>query len=166
MSLILKLPDPWDEITISQTLPAYQSYTARAKMSEAVLTASACRTSVTEAVQSASIALPTGGIWGCESRVALPHPVTKYVQMLQTNEFGDIRVQVSTGSINAQLDGKYIILQPSISANSYTPPTMGAAISSWTCGPQAGQTPDISNFLPGSCRTAVAAQGTFAESPS
>jgi hypothetical protein len=86
--------------------------------------------------------------------------------MLQTNKMGDIRVQVSTGSINTQLDGKYIILQPSITPYSYTQPIVGAAIASWTCGPQAGQTPDISRFLPGSCRTAVAAQGTFAQSAS
>jgi type IV pilus assembly protein PilA len=153
-------------ILAAVALPAYQDYAARAKMSEAVLTASACRTSVTEAVQSATTALPAGGTWGCESRAPLTHPITKYVQMLQTNEMGDIRVQITTGSINTQLDGKYIILQPSTSPNSYTQPIVGAAISSWTCGPQAGPPPDISRFLPGSCRTAVAAQGTFAESAS
>src|SRR6267143_1564218 len=100
-------------ILAAVALPAYQDYAARAKMSEAVLTASACRTSVTEAVLSTANALPAGGTWGCESRAALTHPITTYVQMLQTNEMGDIRVQISTGSINTELDGKYIILQPS-----------------------------------------------------
>jgi type IV pilus assembly protein PilA len=155
-------------ILAAVALPAYQDYTARAKMSELILAASACRTSVTETVQSAA-ALPTGGEWGCESRIAATHPITKYVQMIQTNAFGDIRVQVSTAVppvINANLTGKYVILQPSSAAAGYTAPVVGAAIASWTCGPQTGQSPDISKYLPGSCRTGVALQGTFAESSS
>src|SRR5882724_8923004 len=81
-------------ILAAVALPAYQDYTARAKMSEVILAASACRTSVTETVQSATV-LPAGGQWGCESRAAATPPMTKYVQMIETNEFGDIRVQVS-----------------------------------------------------------------------
>jgi type IV pilus assembly protein PilA len=152
-------------ILAAVALPAYQDYTARAKMSELILAASACRTSVTETVQSAAT-LPAGGQWGCESRVAGTHPITKYVQMIETNEMGDIRVQVSTGSINTDLNGKYVILQPSSASGSYTAPAVGSAIASWTCGPQTGQNPDISKYLPGSCRTGVAAQGTYAESQS
>jgi len=135
-----------------------------------ILAASACRTSITETVQSAT-AMPTvGGQWGCESRIAGVHPITKYVQMIETNEMGDIRVMVSgtfaVPTINPDLAGKYVILQPSSAPTSYTAPAVGSAIASWTCGPQAGQSPDISKYLPGSCRTAVAAQGTYAESAS
>jgi type IV pilus assembly protein PilA len=151
-------------ILAAVALPAYQDYTARAKMSELILAASACRTSVTETIQSASV-LPTGGQWGCESRAAGTHPVTKYVEKIETNTMGDIRVTV-TGSINTDLNGKFVILQPSSTPNSYTLPVVGSAIASWTCGPQTGQTPDISKYLPGSCRTGVAMQGTFAESAS
>jgi type IV pilus assembly protein PilA len=154
-------------ILAAVALPAYQDYTARSKMSEVILAASACRTSITETVQSASGALPAGGNWGCESRVAGAHPITKYVNMIETNQNGWIRVQVAPGNaINSDLNNKYVILQPSASASGYTAPTAGAAISSWTCGPQTGQTPDISKYLPGSCRTGIAAAGTFAESPS
>jgi len=152
-------------ILAAVALPAYQDYTARAKMSELILAASACRTSITETVQSAAV-LPAGGQWGCESRIAGTHPITKYVQMIETNEMGDIRVQVSTGSINTDLNAKYVILQPSSSSGAYTAPAVGSAIASWTCGPMTGQNPDISKYLPGSCRTGVAAQGTYAESAS
>ena len=156
-------------ILAAVALPAYQDYTARAKMSELILAASACRTSVTETVQSAAT-LPAGGQWGCESRIVGTHPITKYVQMIQTNQFGDIRVQVSgtvaAPSINPDLAGKYVILQPSSTSAGYTAPLVGAAIASWTCGPQTAQSPDISKYLPGSCRTGVALQGTFAESAS
>ena len=156
-------------ILAAVALPAYQDYTARAKMSEAILAASACRTSITETVQSAAV-LPVGGQWGCESRIAGTHPITKYVQMIETNQFGDIRVMVSgtvaLPTINPDLAGKYVILQPSSSPTAYAAPAVGAAIASWTCGPQTGQTPDISKYLPGSCRTGVALQGNFAESAS
>ena len=152
-------------ILAAVALPAYQDYTARAKMSELILAASACRTSVTETIQSAT-AMPVGGQWGCESRIAGTHPITKYVQMIQTNQMGDIRVQVVSGSINTDLNSKYVILQPSSASGAYAAPAVGAAIASWTCGPQTGQSPDISKYLPGSCRTGVALQGTYAESSS
>ena len=156
-------------ILAAVALPAYQDYTARAKMSELILAASACCTSITETVQSATT-LPAGGQWGCESRAAGSHPITKYVQMIETNQFGDIRVMISgtvaAPTINPDLAGKFVILQPSGLPTAYAAPAVGGAIASWTCGPQSGQTPDISKYLPGSCRTAVAAQGAYAESAS
>lgn len=154
-------------ILAAVALPAYQDYTARAKMSEVILAASACRTSITETVQSVSGALPAGGLWGCETRIAGAHPISQYVNMIETNETGWVRVQVAPGNaINADLNNKYVILRPSASAGGYTAPTAGSSINSWTCGPQTGQNPDISKYLPGSCRTGVALAGTFAESPS
>src|SRR5258708_12418753 len=57
-------------ILAAVALPAYQDYTARAKMSEAILAASACRTSVTETTQSSST-LPLPGNWGCQSKTNL-----------------------------------------------------------------------------------------------
>ena len=48
-------------------LPAYQDYTKRAKVSELILAASACRTTITEVYQSATSAtLASIGSWGCE----------------------------------------------------------------------------------------------------
>lgn len=152
-------------ILAAVALPAYQDYTARAKMSELILAASACRTSVTETVQSASGGLPVGGQWGCESSVATGQ-VSKYVQMIETNQAGHIRVQVSTGSINTNLDGRYVILRPSQTTGAYLAPTVGSAIAAWDCGPQAGQSPDISKYLPGSCRVSIPLVPTFAESSS
>jgi len=156
-------------ILAAVALPAYQDYTARAKMSEVILAASACRTSVTETMQSAAV-LPAGGQWGCESRAAGAHPITKYVQKIETNEFGDIQVQVSgttaAPTINPDLAGKFVILQPSSAPGSYVQPVVGSAIASWLCGPLPAQTPDIAKYLPGSCRATPTAQGNFAESAS
>ena len=48
-------------ILAAVALPAYQDYTVRAKVSEVVLAASACRTGITEAVQTSNTtAIPTG----------------------------------------------------------------------------------------------------------
>src|ERR1700691_4815027 len=72
-------------ILAAVALPAYQDYTARAKMSEAILAASACRTSVTESTQSSST-LPAAGNWGCESKTGVQ--VSKYVKSIATNGAG------------------------------------------------------------------------------
>ena len=53
-------------ILAATALPAYQSYTARAKLSEVILAASNCRTTVAEVVQSGST-LPVAGGWNCET---------------------------------------------------------------------------------------------------
>jgi type IV pilus assembly protein PilA len=157
-------------ILAAVALPAYQDYTARAKMSEVILAASACRTSVTETVQSASGTLPSGGQWGCESNVGGTHPMTKYVEKIETDGTGAIRVQVNANTtspaINADLAAKYVILKPYAVVTGTTAPTAGSAIARWDCGPQTGQSPDISKYLPGSCRTGTADSGSFAESSS
>jgi type IV pilus assembly protein PilA len=152
-------------ILAAVALPAYQDYTARAKMSEAILAASACRTSVTETVQSATT-LPLAGQWGCESTVANVNPVSKYVDEIQTNAAGEIRVIVNR--IGPDVNTKAIILQPS--QNAMPPllaPVAGSAIASWNCGPDpANAAPPIDKFLPGSCRAVIVSAGGHAESQS
>src|SRR5215210_9138897 len=68
-------------------LPAYQDYTKRAKMSEVILAASACRTTITEVYQSGSIT-PAANGWGCESSSS----TSKYVAKIQTTVNGKIIV--------------------------------------------------------------------------
>src|SRR2546422_1443530 len=53
-------------ILAAVALPAYQDYTVRAKMSEVILAASACRTSITEVYQTGGTA-PAANGWGCEN---------------------------------------------------------------------------------------------------
>jgi type IV pilus assembly protein PilA len=131
-------------------LPAYQDYTKRAKMSEVVLAASACRTTVTEVVQSSSGSLPTAGNWGCESASA----TSKYVAKVETDANGAIRV-TAQGFNDTAIDGKFLTLVP---LNGAASPTAGQSITSWTCGNTAalGSSAFVSTipakFLPGSCR--------------
>ena len=132
-------------ILAAVALPAYQDYTARAKMSEVVLAASACRTSVTETYQTNNAAsLPTGGKWGCESSVSS----SKYVATIATSQTGGI--EVTSQGIATGANGT-LRLMPVISSG---------AITGWSCGPGT----IIAKFLPGSCRdtTVAGASGTFA----
>jgi len=146
-------------ILAAVALPAYQDYTARAKISEGILAASACRTSITETVQSGSGALPGPGLWGCESKTGAQS--SKYVSAIQTNGDGEIRVIIT--NVNTVANGMSIILKPysdaAATAAIANATSAGSAISAWNCGPMVGNANDIGKFLPGSCRTAITSSG-------
>jgi len=128
-------------ILAAVALPAYQDYTIRAKLSEVVLAASSCRTSITETVQTSnSTALPNAGSWGCEATTP-----TKYVKAITTTSTGIISVQAR--NINSAVDDLWISLTPSQAA-SLAP---GSVIASWTCGPSSASGVPA-KYLPGSCR--------------
>ena len=135
-------------ILAAVALPAYQDYTKRAKLSEVVLAASGCRTSVSEVYQSAS-STPGANSWGCESSTAQ----SKYVAALVTDAAGKITA-TAQGIDSANIDGKKISLIPYIDAtNAATGATtdFGKQIYKWVCGPDA-TTPVPAKYLPGSCR--------------
>jgi type IV pilus assembly protein PilA len=152
-------------ILAAVALPAYQDYTARAKMSEAILAASACRTSITETIQSIDVMPTTGGTFGCESTITNVLPVSKYVDEIQTNATGEVRVIVNR--INTDINTKAIILKPWADAAGTVVPTAGSAIARWDCGPDPNNAlPPIDKFLPGSCRATIVTAGGHLESAS
>ena len=138
-------------ILAAVALPAYQDYTKRAKMSEVVLAASSCRTTITEIFQSAaSGGLPTANEWGCGSASA----TSKYVKSIATTAAGLITVEAQNFGDTA-IDGKKITLTPFVDAAGAT--TMattdaGKAVAVWKCGPASGTDGVAAKFLPGSCR--------------
>src|SRR5690242_7443910 len=69
-------------------LPAYQNYTIRSKISEAILAASACRTTITEVYQSGS-QTPAADGWGCGETTAA---VSRTVASLRTSADGIVTV--------------------------------------------------------------------------
>lgn len=132
-------------ILAAVALPAYQDYTVRAKMSEVILAASQCRTSITETVQSASsVSAFQAGNWGCEASVA----PSQYVSQIATNANGAIMV---TPRNISQVAGMTVVLAPSTAASG-TQPTPGTTIGQWLCGPGPGSNSTQSKYLPGSCR--------------
>ena len=133
-------------ILAAVALPAYQDYTKRAKMSEVILAASACRTTISEVYQSGSLTTVAANTWGCESTNA----TSKYVRSVETDGNGKITV-TAQGIDAADIDGKTVDLVPTAvdgTALTYTP---GIAIGGWKCGPGA-TSPVLAKFLPGSCR--------------
>ena len=132
-------------------LPAYQDYTKRAKLSEVILAASACRTTITEVYQSASSgAFPSAGAWGCE---VASGSGSKYVQSVVTDGTG--KVTVTAQGIDAtNIDGKTVLLTPYIGVTAAAGATdVGKAITEWKCGPGASGVGVPAKYLPGSCRS-------------
>ncbi len=127
-------------ILAAVALPAYQDYTKKAKMSEVILAASACRTTVTEVIQTAGTgSLPAANEWGCEVASGASEATT-YVASVETNDAGAI--QVTSRAIGTGANGT-VILRPTVS---------DGAVTGWACGP--GDTNGVElKFLPGSCRT-------------
>ena len=73
-------------------LPAYQDYTARAKVAEVVLAASTCRTAITEASQTGLKTTPKANSVGCGEGGDATTPKSKYVQTIATSPAGVITV--------------------------------------------------------------------------
>ena len=84
-------------ILAAVALPAYQDYTKRAKLSEVVLAASACRTTISEVYQTGSLTTVAAGSWGCEST----SQSSKYVASVATNAAGKI-----TGDAQTEASGR------------------------------------------------------------
>ncbi len=131
-------------------LPAYQDYTKRAKLSEVILAASACRTTITEVYQSANSGTTmTAGSWGCESTGS----TSKYVALVATDAGGKITV-TAQGTGDTAIDTKLVTLTPLTTTGTVmaTPTNIGTAVATWRCGSTADGTSVPAKFLPGSCR--------------
>ncbi len=150
-------------ILAAVALPAYQDYTKRAKMSEPILAASACRTTITEAYQSAtSTNAPAAGGWGCETNSTASTGTSKYVAGIATSANGQVRVALN-GAIDSTLNGKYIYLIPqNASGANLTTAAIPTQINQWTCGIVSGDSSAVQKYLPGSCKAIVTVDGTFA----
>ena len=146
-------------ILAAVALPAYQQYTVKARMSEVVLAASSCRTSISEAVQSMD---PTNGVgtingWGCEANVGgAGTNATKMVKSIETTANGQIKVTpdfTALGQSPAFTAADFVTLTPKINGTAIDVTTastsQGKTITEWTC---AGSTTAIQKYLPGSCK--------------
>ena len=140
-------------ILAAVALPAYQDYTKRAKVSELILAASSCRTSVTESYASGNSFAANN--WGCENTATAG--ASKYVKSIQTTANGAITVTAQNIG-DTDIDGKIVSLIPyHDNANPKVVATaghLGAPVFKWLCGSSTA-TPGTtipSKFLPGSCR--------------
>ena len=135
-------------ILAAVALPAYQDYTKRAKMSEVILAASACRTTITEVYQSGSQTTVTANNWGCEATSTAP---SKYVNKIVTDSNG--KITVTATAIGQGIDGNVVTLVPADSGGTAMTYSGNAqAINRWICGSQLQGTTVEAKYLPGSCR--------------
>ena len=144
-------------ILAAVALPAYQTYTIKARISEGILATSQCRTAISEVYQTSSSggSAPVANGWGCEALSTASAP-TKYVASVETTAPGQIVVTLANnpsdlgGTVaNGGAAGGTITLTPTTAA--------GVAITTFAAGTQvggfkcaAGSVP--AKYLPGSCK--------------
>jgi type IV pilus assembly protein PilA len=137
-------------ILAAVALPAYQDYTVRAKLSEVSIAAAACKTSVSEFLQSNGAFPPDAATAGCSSSASN----SKYVGQIAVDKATAAVSVVIQGTANTALDGKLLILQPTTDVTRKT--AMVAAtdsVAGWSCGTDAATTE--LKFFPASCRQAI-----------
>jgi type IV pilus assembly protein PilA len=130
-------------ILAAVALPAYKTYTIKAKVSEVILAASQCRTTVAEVYQTGTSA-PTAGNWGCESSGV----ASKYVSNVTTDSVGAITVTAGTGSLTSvEIRSTMIKLTPTdASGNAITAFSAGMQVGGFKCG-LGGGTPMSATYL-------------------
>ena len=142
-------------------LPAYQDYTARARVSEVILAASACRTTITEASQTGLRTTPTGNDFGCgETPTAPANGISQYVKSITTTAAGIITVvaqNISQLGTNVNLELRpYVTVGASGAvgtaavAADFTQGTEKAVVA-WVCAPSGTAGIDV-KYLPATCR--------------
>ncbi len=133
-------------ILAAVALPAYKDYTIKAKMSEAILAASQCRTIISETYQTASAgATIAANGWGCGEGVA---NATKYVALIETSDVGVITVTTQNFGEPA-VDAKTLTLTPQNSAGAtLTLAAIPTQVYQFKC---LGVTVPA-KYLPGSCK--------------
>lgn len=147
-------------ILAAVALPAYQDYTIRAKMSEVVLAASSCRTTISEVSQTGFSTAPAANGFGCGEGGTAAVPISQYVQTIATTALGVISVTVR--GIDTAVNGQIVQLRPftdaagtvASTAASFTKGT-ALPVRAWKCGPAAA-TLEV-KYLPATCRDPAAA---------
>jgi type IV pilus assembly protein PilA len=142
-------------ILAAVALPAYQTYTIKAKVSEGILATSQCRTAVAEVYQTGDAAnAPAAGAWGCESASGVR--ASKYVESVTTDADGKITVTLASLADAPDLKeaaGKAIRLIPQDSTGGdLLAASIGSTqVGAFDCGPASVNGIDP-KYLPGSCK--------------
>ncbi len=136
-------------ILAAVALPAYQDYTVRARVSEVVLAASSCRTSITETVQAAAPGTDISSAITASCNIV----PTRMVVSGAADGNGVITIIGSSANIGGGMAADpQIELRPFVSGTALAGATdAGAVITEWQCGPGGTNGMDP-RFLPGSCR--------------
>ena len=144
-------------ILAAVALPAYQDYTVRARVSEVILAASSCRTTVTDTVANASqtdisAILPANCVISSSEGNQ-----TKMVKAMDVDADGVITVTGNETNLKGDITSttNQIQMVPYIGVGSAPTALVGTTdggktIAEWRCGPGANAMP--LKYLPGSCK--------------
>jgi len=126
-------------------LPQFQNFAKRAKLSEVILAATACRTLISEVYQLSGQDSVAAGAWGCESSAS----TSQYVASVETDADG--KISVTAQNIGRGVDGYVVTLVPADSAGplTYVP---YSTVKRWICGSTVLGTSVPDKYLPASCR--------------
>ena len=140
-------------ILAAVALPAYQDYTVRAKVSEIILAASSCRTTVTEAVQNATTTM-TAATFPCATAASGSTTLTKYVTSVTPDANGKIVVVANHTNLPAltATTNRLTLVPLQVGTTALVDTDFGKTIEAWRCGASADGTNIPSKYLPGSCR--------------
>lgn len=145
-------------ILAAVALPAYQNYTVKARVSEVILAASSCRSTITDIVQNSPV-LNLGTALETSCQIA----PTKMVTSGSSDANGVITVVGNATNLGGETTASLnsISLTPMMAPASGTTAVAlaaatagGKTIQGWKCGP-ATANPMPNKYLPGSC------QGTY-----
>ena len=134
-------------------LPAYQDYTARAQVSEAIVLAEGQKAAVAEYYA-------TNGVFPDSNEkagvAAAANIKGKYVNNVAVSAGGIITATMNADGVNSDIKGTSVALKPSVAT--VTTGGSGSASSNgaftWECGP--GKTSPVDKkFLPATCREAI-----------
>lgn len=139
-------------ILTALALPAYEQYTAKAKISEVLITATVCRIAVHESASVGLRSARTGNDWGCGESASL-YEYSNYVKKITTTSSGAIYVEVQN-ILPEKVDGQEIILSPyadqaatlAMIANDYVIPN-NIPVKAWRCSFSGAV-----KYVPASCR--------------
>ncbi len=139
-------------ILAAVALPAYQDYTVRAKVSEVLIAGSACRTTVTETVQSTTASELTAALFACDSASGVSP--SKYVTSVAVNDTGTITVTADQTALTQLTATTNVLTIVPLEADGSPLETtdVGGNISAWRCGASTDGTTILQKYLPGSCR--------------
>lgn len=131
-------------------LPAYQDYIAKSRVSEAILAASQCRTTVAEIYQTGDAGdPPAADQWGCNEGGTDAAPLSQFVRTIATTADGLITVTLEENVVSAA-GGETLTLTPeNLAGNALVfANDVGTQVYAFNCDPG---TIDA-KFLPGSCK--------------
>ncbi|MBZ9560442.1 MULTISPECIES: pilin [unclassified Modicisalibacter] len=132
-------------------IPQYQDYTARAKMSEVIMAASDCRTTISEAAMTGLSTTPTANGFGCEDATG---PVSQYVATIQTSAAGVITVEArGIGQLGSNDKIEFVPYSDATASTAMTASGYDGStpIKAWQC--QSASTNGVAaDYLPASCK--------------